>query len=58
MQRDANNIETVLFTIFFAFVLYGHKAEDCNMTAYSARSQSVHFLDIAVTETSFLVHNA
>ena len=32
VQRDANNIETVLFTMSFAFVLYGHKAEECNMT--------------------------
>ena len=31
-QRDANNTETVLFTMSFAFVLYGHKAEECNMT--------------------------
>ena len=30
LQSDANNTETVLFTMFFAFVLYGHKAE-CNM---------------------------
>ena len=30
--RDANNTETVLFTMFFAFVLYGHKTEECNMT--------------------------
>ena len=30
--RDANNTETVLFTMFFPFVLYGHHAEECNMT--------------------------
>ena len=32
VQRDANNAETVLFTMSFAFVLYGHKAEESNMT--------------------------
>ena len=32
VQRHANNAETVLFTMSFAFVLYGHKAEEGNMT--------------------------
>ena len=32
VQRDANNTETVLFTMFFAFLLYGHNAKYCNMT--------------------------
>ena len=45
MQRDANNTEIVLFTVFFVFVLHGHKAEECNLTTYSARSESVHILD-------------
>ena len=60
MQRDANNTETVLFTIFFAFVLYGHKAGECNMTTYSQRDESVHILDKlhwCVMDTSFFVHN-
>ena len=61
MQRDANNVETVLFSMLFAFVLYGHRSEKCNMTAHSARGESVHILDKLlwrVMETSFLVHNA
>ena len=45
VQRDANNTETVIFTMFFAFVLYGQKVEQCNMTAYSARGESVNILD-------------
>ena len=32
VQRDGNNTETVPFPMFFAFVLYGHKAEECNIT--------------------------
>ena len=32
VQRGANNAETVLFTMLFAFVLYGHKAYKCNIT--------------------------
>ena len=36
--------EIVFFTIFFAFVLHAHKAEECNMTAYFARQESVHML--------------
>ena len=30
LQRDANKTEKVLFIMFFAFVLNGHKAEECN----------------------------
>ena len=46
--------------MFFAFVLYVHKVEECNMTAFCARRESVHILDklYCVTETSFLVQNA
>ena len=32
VHRDANKTETVLFTMFFAFLFYGHYAEECNMT--------------------------
>ena len=32
LQSDANNTETVLFTMFFAFVRYVHKAEERNVT--------------------------
>ena len=32
LWRDARNTETMLFTMFLAFVLYGHKADECNMT--------------------------
>ena len=31
VQRDGNNTETVPFPMFFAFVLYGNKAEECNI---------------------------
>ena len=59
--RDKNNNETVLFSMFFAFVLYGHKAEECNMTTYSARGESVHILyklHWCVMKTSFLFRKA
>ena len=61
MKRDANNTKTVIFTIFFAFVLYGHKAEECNMTAYVALGESVQIpekLHECVMETSFLLDTA
>ena len=32
MQRDAHYTETVLFTMFLAFLLYEHETEACNMT--------------------------
>ena len=59
--RDAKNAETVLFTMSFAFVLYGHKAEESNMTTCSARGESVDIVDKlhwCIMETSFLEHNA
>ena len=43
VQRHANNTETVLFTMFFAFVLYGHKAEGSNMTAYEYEANQCTF---------------
>ena len=61
MQRHANNTEALLFTMSFAFVLHGHQAEECNMTSYSIRGESLHILDKlhwCVMETSSLVHNA
>ena len=45
----------MLLTMFFAFLQYGHKAEEL---AYSARVESVNILDElhwCVKETSFLV---
>ena len=60
VQRGENSIEPVLFSMSFAFMPYGHKADECNMTSYSARSESVHILDKlhCVMETSFLVDTA
>ena len=31
LQREANDTETALFNMFFAFMLYGHKADNSNM---------------------------
>ena len=45
VQIDANNTETVLFKMSFALVPDGHKVEECNMMAYSGRSESVHILN-------------
>ena len=56
MQRDANNTETVLFNMSLAFLLYGHKAEEWNMTTYGVRGESLDILDKlhwCVMETSF-----
>ena len=36
LQREANNTETLLFTMSFAFVLHGNKAEERNMTSLLA----------------------
>ena len=58
VQWDSNNTEIVFFTIFFAFMLHGHEAVECNMTAYGARSESVHILDElhwCVMKASFFV---
>ena len=60
-QGNANNTETVFFTILFGFVLYLYKAEGLNMTAYRERGESVHILDKLqwyVMETSFPVDSA
>ena len=59
VQRDANNAEIVIFTMSVDFVLFGHNAKECNMTAYGARNESVHILDKfywCFMETSFLVY--
>ena len=43
--------------MFFALMLYGHEAEECNMTTYSARAESMHILDKllwCLMEMSFL----
>ena len=32
VQRGENSIEPVLFSMSFAFMPYGHKADECNMT--------------------------
>ena len=61
VQRDANNTETVLFTMFFVFLLYGLKGEERNMTSYSGNGETVHIPDKLhwyLMETSFLVRNA
>ena len=59
--RDENITETVPFTMFFAFVLYGHKAEECNITwpiAQEADRCTFWTSYSGLMETSFLVHNA
>ena len=61
VQRDANNTETVLFTIFFVFVPDRHKTGECSMTVYIARSESVHIPDKlhwCHGNVIYLVHNA
>ena len=53
--------DTVLSTTFPAFVLHGHKDEECIVTAYGARGDSVHILGKllwCVMETFFLVDTA
>ena len=59
VQRDANKTDTVLSTLFFAFVLYGNKVE-CKMTwpvAHEGNRCTFWTSCTDVTETSFLEHN-
>ena len=61
MQRDANNIETVLSTIFFAFVLHEHKPEECSINwpmAHEADRCTFWISCSGFMETPLLVHNA
>ena len=61
MQRDANNTKTVLFTMFFAFMLYGHMTEECNISwpiAGEAVRCTFWTSCSGFIKTSFLVHNA
>ena len=61
VQRDANNSETVLFTMFFAFVLHGHKSYQCNISwpvAHEADRWTFWTSCSGFMETPILVHNA
>ena len=60
MQRDANNTETVLFLMFFAFVPYLYKAEECGLTcpiAHEVNRCTFWISCNGVIETSILVHD-